>query len=309
MNDRLAAACRAVGFAAAVVLTGMATIAVRSYAHAIAIVHEPRSPLPQDAWARAVAAVPSLEEATMRTSDGLNLRGWFAPGKSRATVIYTHGGAGNRLQLFPEARALLRDGYGFLLYDSRASGESDGSLHTRGDREQRDVEAALDYVSARTDVDRDRIAVLGFSIGASSVALAAARDARARAVILCAVWTSLEDELKTNVGKYGALSWWPTLFALRRYGVDIDNVRPIDRIAAISPRPILFVSGTHDADTPLSVTERVFAAAAEPKEIRIVEGAGHGDYLTVAPTEYEAWLVEFLDRALATRDAASSHEK
>ena len=245
----------------------------------------------------------------MRTSDGLILRGWFAPGNNGGTVIFTHGGGANRMQFYPEARALHRHGFGFLLYDSRGSGESDGDLHTRGDREQRDVEAAMDYVSSRADVDHNRIALVGFSIGASSVALAAVDDSRARAVVLCAIWTSLEDEMKTNVGKYGPLSWGPTLLALRRYGVDIDNVRPIDRIAAIAPRPLLFVSGTRDGDTPLAITERVFAAAREPKDLWIVQDAGHGEYLAAAPTEYESRLVGFLDRALSIRDVPSAHEK
>jgi alpha-beta hydrolase superfamily lysophospholipase len=54
------------------------------------------------------------------------LRGWYAPGQRHAVVILVHGGGGNRLQLYPEARILARHGYGFLLYDSRAHGESDG---------------------------------------------------------------------------------------------------------------------------------------------------------------------------------------
>jgi uncharacterized protein len=299
----------AAALATVLVAGATTTIGVRSYVRAVAMLHEERTPVPRDALARARADIPGIEEMAMKTSDGLTLRGWFAPGPTHGVVIFTHGGGANRTQLYPEARLLFRHGYGFLLYDSRASGESDGDLHTRGDREQRDVEAALDYVSSRTDVDRDRIALLGFSIGASSVAMAAANDERARAVILCAIWTSLEDEMKTNLGKYGPLSWGPTLLALHHYGVDVDNVRPIDRIAAIQPRPLLFVSGTRDGDTPLSITERVFASAGEPKQLWVLQGWGHGDYLAAGPAEYEARVVAFLDRALQAPGSAAAHEK
>jgi dipeptidyl aminopeptidase/acylaminoacyl peptidase len=202
------------------------------------------------------------------------------------------------MQLYPEASLFARHGYGVLLYDSRTNGESDGDLLTWGEREQRDVEAALDYVAARADVDPDRVALLGFSIGASAVALAAASDPRARAVILYATWSSLEEEIRDKHKKYGVLSWGPSLLALRRDGVDVDDVRPIDRIAAIHPRPLLMIAGTRDEDTPLPVMQRLFAAAREPKELWIVEGGKHGGFMTLVPAEYESRVIGFLERAL-----------
>jgi len=38
----------------------------------------------------------------------------------------------------------------------------------------------------------------------------------------------------------------------------------------------------------------------EPKELWVVHGARHGDYLSVAPAEYEARVVAFLERALGS---------
>ncbi len=284
---------------AAVMVVIMMAIVIHNYVHADQLDRGPRSHVTPAESAQAFADFPGLEDVTLRTSDELTLRGWFAPGSRRAAVIFTHGGGGNRMDLYAEARLIAHHGYGVLLYDSRASGESDGDLATRGDREQRDVEAALDFVSSRREVDPDRIALVGFSIGAASVAMVAASDVRARAVILCALWTSLEEELKKNLGKYGPLSWGPNLFALARDGVHIDNVRPIDRIAAISPRPILMIAGAHDGDTPLPVMRRVFAAAREPKELWVLDDAGHGGYFAAAPAEYESRVIGFLDRSLA----------
>ncbi len=292
-----------------VVALGAAGILASSYAHAVSILYEPRSHVTAEQRALAFSEIRGLEDAELTTSDGLTLRGWYAAGTNRAAVVLTHGGSANRAQLYPEAKLFASHGYGVLFYDSRACGESDGDLHTRGDREQRDVAAALDYLSKRPEVDRQRIALLGFSIGSSSVALEAAADPRARAVILCAVWTSLEDEIRHSLGKYGPLSWGPTFFAFRLYGLDIDNVRPIDRIAAIKSRPLLFVSGTRDTDTPLAITERVFDAAGQPKELWVVQGAGHGGYLESHAAEYESHVVGFLDRALGTTGASRPQAK
>jgi fermentation-respiration switch protein FrsA (DUF1100 family) len=85
---------------------------------------------------------------------------------------------------------------------------------------------------------------------------------------------------------------------LRRNGVDLGNVRPIDHIGEIAPRPLLMITGTRDDDTPVAVMQRLFAAARAPKDLWIVEGAVHGNYLATAPAEYERRVITFLDRSL-----------
>jgi pimeloyl-ACP methyl ester carboxylesterase len=282
------------GFTAAAALTDLAVYASK----ASELVHMPRFSVSAETEAKAIADLPKLEDVALRTSDGLKLRAWFSPGDRRAVVIMVSGGAGNRGQLLPEATALSRHGYGVFLYDSRASGQSDGNLVTWGDREQLDVTAAIDYVSSRPEIDARRIAVLGHSIGASSVVMTAARDPRANAVILYATWTSLADEIDAKYGRLGFLSSKATLLGMRLYGVNPDNIRPLDVIAKISPRPLLMITGTLDGDTPVPVMQRLFDAAREPKSFWIVPGAGHGTYFEVAPVEYETRVTSFLDHAL-----------
>jgi dipeptidyl aminopeptidase/acylaminoacyl peptidase len=220
------------------------------------------------------------------------------PGSRRAVVIFVHGLWGNRLALFSEARLLAKHGYGFLLYDSRASGESDGDVATWGDREQLDVHAVVDYVSSRPEVDASRIALLGFSVGGSAAAMAVSHDPRPRALVLYATWSSLDDEMEYKFGRFGPISFAPVMFVMRRAGVVPDNIRPIDHLRAIHPRPLLMITGTLDDDTPVAVMAQLFQAAGEPKELWIVPGAKHGGYLAIAPEEYETRVVSFLDRAL-----------
>ena len=121
--------CAAIG-AGAVVERGMRLGAqfLEPHKHAIA----------PEARARALQRVPDLRDVTLHTSDGLTLRGWFSPGTRRAAVILIHGDGGDRTQLLPQAFVLARHGYGFLAYDSRAHGESDGDRTTWGDCERRE---------------------------------------------------------------------------------------------------------------------------------------------------------------------------
>ena len=87
----------------------------------------------------------------------------------------------------------MRHGYGALLFDSRAHGESGGTAATWGSLEAGDVAEATRFVRAQPGVTS--IAVLGFSVGASAVSRAAADDSTIGAVILYATWTSLRDEI------------------------------------------------------------------------------------------------------------------
>ena len=241
--------------------------------------------------------LPQMEEVSFHTSDGLTLRGWYVPSRNRAAVILVHGGAGDRASLLPEAQHLAARGFGVLTFDRRASGESDGETTTWGIQEQRDVGASLDFVSARADVDPARIGVVGFSIGASAVAMQASRDRRAAAVLLLAVWPSLDEEVRYKARHFGPLTALPALWAFRHAGLDVDEVRPVSALAAVAPRPLMLVSGSEDEDTPPAIMERVHAAAAG-STLWIVPGAHHGDYAEVSREEYPRRFVGFFESAL-----------
>jgi uncharacterized protein len=293
---------KAVAIAVGLSLAGCATLSVRSARRAAAGCHPAHKHLRAEDEATARAALPGVADVAFTTHDGLTLRGWYAPPAAgpapRAVVVLVHGWGDNRVHWMPEMRLLTGNGFGVLAYDSRGSGESDGDLVTAGDREQEDVVAALDFVSARPDAAGAKIGLVGFSFGSSATALVAARDPRARAVVLDATWPSLEEEERAKTGKYGLLTSLPALWALRHEGVHLENVRVIDHIQEIHPRPILFVAGSDDDDTPVPVMHRVFDAAGTPKEMLVVRGAHHGDYADVPSSVYGPRVLAFFDDAL-----------
>ena len=71
---------------------------------------------------------------------------------------------------------LIENGYGVLLFDRRGEGASDGAPNAFGWDGERDVEAAVAYLRSRDDVDPDRIAGLGLSVGGEMMLQAAAED-------------------------------------------------------------------------------------------------------------------------------------
>jgi len=79
---------------------------------------------------------------------------------------------------------------------------------------------------------------------------------------------------------------------------DMGDVRPIDDIARIAPRPVLIMHGTDDAIIPFAHSERLFAAAGEPKQFYAAIDAHHGNVYAAAPDVYAEQVLPFLEAAL-----------
>ena len=97
--------------------------------------------------------------------DGLKMAGWFVPPQNGATIILLHGYGGNRTGMLWHAGILAEAGYGLLMYDERASGESEGEHRSYGWEDPADVSGALDYLSSLPNVDPGKIGIAGCSIG------------------------------------------------------------------------------------------------------------------------------------------------
>ncbi|MFY2563013.1 alpha/beta hydrolase [Corallococcus terminator] len=270
-------------------------LAVRGHRIGQGLLHPPHVPVERPA---ASPDLTGMEDVAFSSADGLTLRGWYVPSRNRAAVVLVHGFADNRAQLLFEARALARAGYGVLLFDLRAHGESGGDHVTWGDSERRDVTAALDFVSTRRDVDPARLGLFGFSMGGTTALLVAEQDARVKAVAAAGAYPALEADVYSGYGRWGAFSAEPVLWTLRHAGVDVEAVRPIDGMCRLQGRPLLLVNGDVDPDAPAKLQASLFRAACEPKSLWVVEGAGHGEYARVAPEEYARRLREHFDRAL-----------
>lgn len=242
-------------------------------------------------------ALASSVDVELRTDDGLKLRGWFLAGSKGTVIVLAHGHGANRTQMVPEAAMLARHGFGVLLFDWRAHGESEGAHSTRGDLERLDLAAAVDYAAAQLDVTAGGIGGLGFSRGGSVLIALAASDARIRAVAAQAASPSIHEALLNDIGGPPALTRWPALWAARRAGIDTD-LSAERMIGQIAPRPLLLIHGTDDAAAPMDWARRLHAAAGEPKRLWLIDGAGHGDYSIAAGPLYERKLVDFFDRAL-----------
>lgn len=263
----------------------------------------PRRTLPE--YTPADFQVPRWEEVRFFAPDNVELRGWFIPPDPQsngATLIFVHGLGGNRGQLLTQAIVMTMRGYGALLFDLRNHGASCGTLTTLGFAEADDVRGAFNYLLSRPEVNPDRIGLVGYSMGGAAVLRAAARLPQVKVIVAESAYTSLEDNLAQGmIAKTGLppFPFAPILiwFGEHLTGLRLNQVRPIDDVARIK-RPVLFVHGTEDDTVNAINSQRLYAAANEPKGLYMVKTAGHNGLLGADPLGFERYVLGFLDHNL-----------
>jgi alpha-beta hydrolase superfamily lysophospholipase len=123
-------------------------------------------------------------------SDGVRVEGILytperlQPGQKCSAVVLLGGYTYTKAFLLPEiARVLNAAGYVALAFDYRGFGDSQGSRWRLMPADQvADARAALTFLSEQSQVEPDRLALVGVSLGGSIAIAAAAADPRVRVV-------------------------------------------------------------------------------------------------------------------------------
>jgi uncharacterized protein len=237
-------------------------------------------------------------DVTMRTRDGITLSGWYLPSRNEAAVVVLHGSGSNRSNMIDHVAVLARHGYGVLAIDARGHGESGGQPMDLGWFGELDVDAAVSFLARQADVDAERIAVLGLSMGGVGALTAAASDPRIGAVVSegAAVGTFTDARL---LGLDGWLSI--PFFWVRHVAADLMSPAPEpmglkEAMARIAPRPVLLISGRGPSEALLN--RRYEATAPASAELWELPETPHTHAIWTHREEWARRVVGFLDRAL-----------
>src|SRR5262249_54890499 len=160
-----------------------------------------------------------------------------------------------------------RRGYSVLLFDLQSHGESEGQGIRFGKVEALDAAAAVGFMRQR--IPYERIGAIGFSLGGAACLLGP-EPLPVDALVLEAVYPRIEDAVTNRLRlRFGALGPWlaPLLIAQikPRWGIDPRELQPVETVKAVRV-PLLIIAGADDRRTTVADTERLFAAAPEPKE-------------------------------------------
>jgi uncharacterized protein len=239
------------------------------------------------------------ESVRLPLSPNESVSGWLARGVGRGAVLLLHGIRADRTQMVDRARFLLAEGYSVLLIDLPSHGESSGKRITFGAHEAAGVTVALRYLA--NELPGERIGAIGVSLGAVSLVLSRPSPPL-NAVVLESMFPSIADAVANRLvmrfGPMGSVFSPLLLWQLPlRADVSADDLRPGVAVSTLGA-PLLVASGTKDRHTPWAETERIFAAAKQPKELWAVHGAAHVDLYAYDPAAYKARVLTFLSRHL-----------
>ena len=87
-------------------------------------------------------------------------------------------------------------------------------------------------------------------------------------------------------------------FAESESGVTLDQVRPVDDIALISPRPVFLIQSMDDGMVPLDSAQRLYEAAGEPRQLWMENDVPHLSMYAHYETRYTERVIEFFEEYL-----------
>jgi uncharacterized protein len=255
------------------------------------------------------------EEVTFPSiGDSIQISGWFLPAAQTPApaVILCHGIWTGRRECLPLALRFHAAGYNVLTFDFRAHGLSDGRFTSVGLHETNDVHGAVQYVKNRTEVDPSRIGVVGFSMGAAATIQAAARCSDIAAVVADSAYASFLDAAKYSFRLVTRVPHFPIASLAMQWAkwivnVDANQLRPIDVIGQIAPRPVLIAHGELDEIVPVRHAHTLFKAAGEPKELWIDPDAHHVGARDSDTDAYFVRVERFLGDAFSRVASESAH--
>lgn len=234
----------------------------------------------------------------------LKLSGYFYPTQySQAGIIVCHGFHGGAVDSHKAALLAQRAGYNVLTFDFRGCGESQGQTTSVGFYEVNDLLGAVAYMKTRPEVNPQRIAVYGYSMGGAVAILAAERSNDIQAIVTDSTFASLHDLLRENFRHYYRLPrfpfryaavWWSRCFS-RTIGKRVEPALALKRIGASGRRiPHLIIHGKEDKGIPVANALRLYEASPGPKYLWIEPDAGHVVATKIDPQVYMRTIDSFL---------------
>jgi len=193
----------------------------------------------------------------------------------KPTALVLHGIPGTEKNT-DYAYALRERGWNACIFHYRGSWGSGGRYDMRGIPS--DVRAAMDYLrSGAWPVDANRLALIGFSLGAWAAVTVAALDTRVKAAVSLAgpgeIVASFLQPLAENWARF--LTGVTAQDLVDQWAAIGREYNPVNLVAHIAPRPLLIVHGSRDEAFPVEQAALLYSRAGEGRELYVVPEADH----------------------------------
>ena len=214
------------------------------------------------------------------------IHGWWIPAaQSDAKVLlYLHGNGINIGANVSQAYQFHQLGFSVLLIDYRGYGRSVGSFPTEA-RVYQDAAAAWNYLVKERQLQPSQIFLYGHSLGGAIAIDLVLQHPDAAGLIVESSFTSMRE-----VVDYQGRFWmFPINLILNQQFDSISKVRSLKL-------PVLFIHGTADWRVPAQMSQQLYNATPEPKQLVLVPGAGHNNVAEVAGSQYIQAVQQFVQQ-------------
>jgi len=209
----------------------------------------------------------SFEDIYVDTDDNIKIHGWFIVNSSaKYTLLLLNGNAGNIGDRFDKIGLLHGLGMNIFIIDYRGFGRSQGKVSEAG--VYLDAKAAYDYLINSRKIKPEYIILYGESIG-SAVAIDLAWTKKTGGLIVEGAFSKGRDMAKKI---------YPFLPAFLFSNI-FDSLSKIKKVNV----PKLFIHSENDEMIPLSLAEKLYHAAPQPKRFVKIIGGHNTAFLDSQP--------------------------
>jgi len=243
----------------------------------------------------------NYEDIEFRSTDGINLKGWFIPGENNngnnRIIILAHAMTFNRhgwsakfnrgyilrqpdVDFLPLMKALNESGNAILMFDQGNHGESDArTIYGIGLNEYQDIVGAVNYINDRYHQDSPQIGLIGACGGANSIiiAMSKAKDLMGSVKFLVLLQPVSPRTIFHGMTKgiYGPLGLIIAPLTIQFYrwkgGYALEEMAP-QKYAKDIEIPTLHIQAKADTWTTLSDVKGIYNEIAGSKELWLIEG-------------------------------------
>jgi pimeloyl-ACP methyl ester carboxylesterase len=231
----------------------------------------------------------AYEDVWLKVGQGAQtaqIHGWWIPvtSASQGVVLYLHGNGANIGANVAQAARFHQLGLSVFLIDYRGYGRSDGGFPNET-KVYQDAERAWAYLVEERKVTPQQILLYGHSLGGAIAIQLAVHHPDAAGLIVQSSFTAIRDMVyRTTPFGFLPVDWILTQ--------KFDSLAKVTQIKM----PVLFIHGTADREVPADMSQTLYQAAPNPKELWLVPDAAHNNVADTAGRKYLQVVGDFVRR-------------
>lgn len=229
---------------------------------------------------------------------GERLQGWWMPasGSETGVLLYLHGNGANIGGNAERASRFHQIGLAVLLIDYRGYGQSIGQFPNER-QVYEDAEASWQYLVqylvqdlGQSQAHHQRPFLYGHSLGGAVAIHLARQHPDAAGLIVESSFTSMRQMVDYQMPH----SVFP---------IDLLLTQKFDSITQVPSlkMPVLYIHGLEDTRVPAAMSQALYDASPEPKQLYWVPDAGHNNVAQVAGSAYLKKIQTFVQSLHARR--------